>query len=100
MRVGFIYTIAATNAEEVETIFWGIKKINATDYHAQSRLVRENIIEHFKKSRMQSDEYYSFAKTGTIPYLYVNELKNNVLVSFSHDSMFVAYAYRIPESVN
>jgi phosphopantetheinyl transferase (holo-ACP synthase) len=92
---GFVFTIAAANSDDAEAIFWGIKKINEPDYQSQSIQVRESLINRLiKKKRLRAGDGFTFSKLGTTPYLNVHTIKCEILISFSHDDQFVAYAYR------
>lgn len=79
----FIYTITA-GENDFHNVCWGIKKINDASRHNQSSEVREFLFSKFP------DYKGGIVKTPAgIPYI---KDYPDTLLSFTHDSFFVAYA--------
>jgi len=96
----FIHTIACADETSFKSAFWGVKKMNHTDYSLQSQEVRKYLADAICSNEPSlSSGYFHFSKDEFfIPELYINQMKSNLVFSLSHDHHYLAYSYLGPVS--
>jgi len=91
----YIHSIAATDLNEIERINYKVFEIKPLQVGAQSHLVREFFIANYARDFSVSAEdlnIHSDYKTG-VPAVVCNGIVCNIDLSFTHDGVYVAYAY-------
>lgn len=91
----FIMAMATSDEEKLEDIHWGTHSIPTDKYPFQREAVRLAITVDLRGSNYipagAKVDYRHNANTA--PELYINQIKTDIQVSFSHDDQFIAYAW-------
>lgn len=90
----YIHSVLSKSRDLLDQVFWGVSKIDTTDYQRQSTEVRRKAIDHLLTIENRVGSIFRFGKReNNAPMLWVNNKNHNSNFSFSHDHNYVAYAW-------
>lgn len=91
----FIVAMATSDEEKLEDIHWGTHSIPSSKYPFQRQAVRLAATTDLRGSNcIPTGARVDYRlNANTAPELFVNQIKTDIQVSFSHDDQFIAYAW-------
>jgi phosphopantetheinyl transferase (holo-ACP synthase) len=87
----YIATIV-NNSNDLENIYWGIKRIDQSEPEYQSRAVRQFLLKKLA-SVFDTDDLRIIKNTSGCPVLFSGDLRVDIPVSLAHHGHYVAYAF-------
>jgi phosphopantetheinyl transferase (holo-ACP synthase) len=91
----YVHSIVCERTEDFEKVCWGINLISSPVYADQSAGVRNFASIALKEILSLSDNHRIeyITNTNSYPELWIDGIKNNLALSFSHHDCLVSYAF-------
>ncbi len=91
----FVYTNVCGNATDFNQLKWSIKSINNNTRQSQSSGIREFFISDYLQAsnHLHAPNAEIRKKQHSYPELFINEKKQPLSLSFTHDDIYIAYAF-------
>jgi phosphopantetheinyl transferase (holo-ACP synthase) len=80
----------------VDGVYWGIQRIDDTDYTSQSAAVRQFVLDKLR-SLFASDQLGIEKHAIGYPVIYDGSRQLDIPLSFAHHGSFVSYSFQIPK---